>query len=385
MIYLDNAATSWPKPPLVMQAMEDFMRNVGANPGRSGHRMSVEAGRIVNDAREGIARLFDVRDPLRVIFGLNATDGLNLGIRGLLKKGDHVITSSIEHNSVMRPLRDLEHQGIELSIAGCSNEGFLDPDDVAREIRKETRLIVVNHASNVVGSIQPIREVGRIAREHEITFLIDAAQTAGCIPIDMERDNIDLLVFTGHKGLLGPQGTGGLVIGENMDIRDLTPIRAGGTGSRSEFETQPEFLPDRYESGTMNTVGLAGLSAAVDFILGETVDAIREKDQRLTKHFLEGSRGIPGLRVYGGQDEKRQTSTVSFNIQGMSQSEIGFTLDEEYGIMCRVGLHCAPTAHRTIGTFPHGTIRFGMGYFTSEQEIDTALAALEQVVEKHGV
>ena len=385
MIYLDNAATSWPKPPLVMQAMEDFMRNVGANPGRSGHRMSVEAGRIVNDAREGIARLFDVRDPLRVIFGLNATDGLNLGIRGLLKKGDHVITSSIEHNSVMRPLRDLEHQGIELSIAGCSNEGFLNPDDVAREIRKETRLIVVNHASNVVGSIQPIREVGRIAREHEITFLIDAAQTAGCIPINMERDNIDLLVFTGHKALLGPQGTGGLIIGENMDIRDLTPIRAGGTGSRSEFETQPEFLPDRYESGTMNTVGLAGLSAAVDFILGETVDVIREKDKRLTKHFLEGSREIPGLRVYGGQDEKRQTSTVSFNIHEMSQSEIGFTLDEEYGIMCRVGLHCAPTAHRTIGTFPHGTIRFGMGYFTSEQEIDAALGAVEQVVGKHGV
>ena len=383
MIYLDNAATSWPKPETVVRAMTNFMDNIGANPGRSGHRLSVEAGRIVNDARESVARLFNVRDPMRVIFGLNATDGLNLGIRGILRKGDHVITGSMEHNSVMRPLRELEQKGVELTVVQCSKEGFPAPQDVGDAMKKNTKLIVINHASNIVGSIAPIREIGKIAREHEILFLIDAAQTGGCIPIDMEADYIDLIGFTGHKGLLGPQGTGGLIIGERVGLKELTLQRSGGTGSKSEFENQPDFLPDKYESGTMNTVGLAGLTAGVEFVLSETVEKIHEKEMRLSKRFIEGATGIPDLGLYGCCDERRQTSTFSFNINGMSQSEAGFILDEEYGIMCRVGLHCAPTAHKTIGTFPDGTIRFGMGYFITEAEVEFALEALRRMVNRN--
>lgn len=374
---MDNAATSWPKPPGVAEAMTNFMNNIGANPGRSGHRLSVEAGRIVNDARDNVAELFNVEDPLRVIFGSNATDGLNLGIRGILRKGDHVITSSMEHNSVMRPLRDLEEQGIiSMSVIQCSSVGSLDPMAVEEAITKHTRLIVINHASNIVGTIQPIREIGAFAHEHEIYFMIDGAQTGGCYPIDIVRDNIDLLGFTGHKGLLGPQGTGGLVIGNDVDLKDLKMLKAGGTGSKSEYENQPTFLPDKYESGTMNTVGLAGLEAGVGFILEKTVGEIHAKEMTITKRFIDGAKNIDGLSLYGPQDETMQTSTISFNMQGLSQSEVGLSLDEDFDIMCRVGLHCAPTAHRTIGTFPHGTVRFGMGYFITDEQVDEALKAL---------
>jgi len=379
MIYLDNAASSWPKPQSVTEAMTDFMTNVGANPGRSGHRLSIEAGRIVYNARENVAALFGMTDPMRVIFGLNATDGLNLGIRGVLAKGDHVVTSSMEHNSVMRPLRDMEKQGIEITIVQCSKEGCLDPEKVNEAIRKNTRLIELNHASNIVGTILPVREVGEIARENGIPFMVDTAQTAGILPIDMKKDNIDLLAFTGHKGLLGPQGTGGLVIGEDFDLRQLKPTKSGGTGSRSEFEYQPEFLPDRFESGTMNTVGLAGLNAGVEFILNESIMKIHKREMSLARRFIDGIEDIPGLTTYGVFDENKQTSTFSFNIGGLSPSDVGFALDEDYGIMCRVGLHCAPTAHRTIGSFPDGTVRFSMGYFITEDDIDFALNALGEL------
>ncbi len=384
MIYFDNAATSFPKPKSVIQAMTEFMNEIGANPGRSGHHLSVEAGRIVNNARENIAKLFNVKDPMRVVLGSNATDALNLGIRGILRKGDHVLTGSMEHNSVMRPLRELEQKGVELTVVQCSKEGFLEPQDVSKAIKKNTKLIVLNQASNVVGSLLPIREVGKIARENEILFLIDAAQTAGCVPIDIETDRIDLLAFTGHKSLLGPQGTGGLVIGDNVNPKELTPLKSGGTGSRSEFEYQPDFLPDKYESGTMNTVGVAGLAAGVQFVLDETVEKIRKKEKKLTKRFIEDASGISNLRLYGGCDEKRQTSTISFTMKNISQSEAGLILDEEYGILCRVGLHCAPSAHKTIGMFPNGTIRFGMGYFNTQAEVDFALDALRKMVNRNG-
>ncbi|UCF09216.1 MAG: aminotransferase class V-fold PLP-dependent enzyme [Thermoplasmata archaeon] len=379
-IYFDNAATSWPKPESVISAMVNFSKNIGANPGRSGHRLSIEAGRVVNDAREKVAELFGVIDPMRVVFGLNATDALNLAMRGILRKGDHVITSSMEHNSVMRPLRDLERQGVELSVAQCSKEGILDPRDIGDAIRKNTRMIVLNHASNIVGTLLPVREVGKQARESGILLLVDAAQTAGCVPIDMNRDFIDLLAFTGHKSLQGPQGTGGLIIGMEFDIEELRPLKAGGTGSRSEFEHQPDFLPDRYESGTLNTVGLAGLAAGVKFVMDETVKRIREKEMELARRFLEGAGDIPGCSLYGPKDEQKQTSTISFNLDNHSPSETGLTLDEKFGIMCRVGLHCAPAAHRTIGTFPNGTVRFGFGYFNSEEEVDFALEALTKMV-----
>jgi cysteine desulfurase family protein len=384
MIYFDNSATSWPKPKTVALAMMEFLNEVGANPGRSAHRLSVEAGRIVNNARENLARLFNLKDPMRVVFGLNATDALNLGIRGILEKGDHVITGSMEHNSVMRPLRDLEQKGVELTVAQCSKEGFLEPQDVNGAIKKNTKLIVLNQASNVVGSLLPISEVGMIARENEILFMVDAAQTAGCVPIDIEADCIDLLAFTGHKSLLGPQGTGGLTIGEKVNLNELTPIKSGGTGSRSEYEYQPDFLPDKYESGTMNTVGLAGLAAGVRFVLDESVEKIRNKEIELTRRFLSGASEISNLKLFGGCDEKKQTSTISFTLNNISQSEAGLILDEEYGILCRVGLHCAPSAHKTIGTFPNGTIRFGLGYFNTQEEVDFALEALRKMVNRNG-
>ena len=380
VIYFDNAATSWPKPDCVTEAMSDFMNNTGANPGRSGHRLSVEAGRVVYFAREKIARLFNLKDPMRVVFTLNATEGLNLGMRGMLHRGDHVITSSMEHNSVMRPLRDLESQGIRVTVVKCSREGFLDPEDVRNAIESDTKMMVINHGSNVVGSLAPIREIGKIARDLNIKYMIDSAQTAGSISLEMERDNIDLVAFTGHKGLMGPTGTGGLAIGENVDINEFDRMRSGGSGSKSEFERHPDFLPDKYESGTLNAVGLAGLSAGVSYILDRTVEKIHETKMALTARFMDRVKDMNGLNVYGGNDLKRQTSVVSINIRDRSQSEIGLLLEEQFNIMCRVGLHCAPSAHRTIGTFPDGTVRFGFGYFNRREEIDIAVEALEELV-----
>ncbi len=267
MIYLDNAASGWPKPPEVLEAMAHFMREVGANPGRSGHRLAIEAARIVYGTREALATLFGAADPLRIVFAANATEALNLALSGLLRRGDHVITSSMEHNSVMRPLRALQRRGVELSVVHCTPEGLLDPREIEAVIRPNTRLIALIHASNVIGTLLPIAEVGRIARRHGLLFLVDAAQTAGAVPIDVEADAIDLLAFTGHKALMGPQGTGGLYIGPRVALDELEPILRGGTGSHSESEEQPGFLPDRYESGTLNGVGLAGLGAGVRFLL----------------------------------------------------------------------------------------------------------------------
>jgi cysteine desulfurase / selenocysteine lyase len=379
MIYLDNAATSFPKPKEVVLAMNNFMNSVGASPGRSGHRLSIEAARTIFDARENISRLFGADDPLRVIFCANVTEGLNLAIRGLVKPGDHIITTSMEHNAVMRPLRRLESQGVELSVAQCSFAGMPDPDDIKKLIKKNTALVVINHASNVTGSILPVAEIGRIAGEYGIPLLVDAAQTGGCYPIDMEADCIDLLAFTGHKNLYGPQGTGGLVIGPRVDIEKMEPLKTGGTGSRSEFETQPDFLPDKYESGTPNTVGIAGLGAGVKFIMGEGIDRIMRHEKELTGRLITGLSGIDGVTVYGIRNPDAQTATVSFNIKGMQPSEAAFQLDDEYEIMCRPGLHCSPSAHNTIGTFPHGTVRFSLGYMNTPDEIDSALDAVEAI------
>jgi cysteine desulfurase family protein len=318
MIYFDNAATSWPKPPGVIEAMVHFMREVGANPGRSGHRLSVEAGRIVYDAREALAELFNIEDPLRIAFGYNATEGLNLALRGYLRPSDHVITSSMEHNSVMRPLRALEREGVELTVVACSPEGFLDPADVEAAIRPNTVMVVLNHGSNVVGSLLPVAEAGRICRQRDLLLLVDAAQTAGAYPIDVEADHIDLLGFTGHKALGGPMGTGGLYIGPRVDLERFEPLKRGGTGSRSEMEEQPDFLPDMCESGTANAVGLAGLGAGVRFVLEQGVENIRRHEEALTAQLIEGLKAIPstglrraqssrsgrrpGVTLYGGHD-----------------------------------------------------------------------------------
>ncbi len=379
MIYFDNAATSWPKPPGVAEAMVHYLDQVGANPGRSGHRLSVEAARIVYAAREAVARLLGAPDPLRVVFGANATEALNLAMGGLLRPGDHVITSSMEHNSVMRPLRALERQGVRVTVVGCSPEGVLDPAAIAAAIRPDTRMIILNHASNVVGTLLPVAEVGLIARRHGLLLLADAAQTAGALPIDMEAEAIDLLAFTGHKSLYGPMGTGGLIIGERVDPSLLNPPKRGGTGSRSEQEEQPDFLPDSCESGTLNAVGLAGLEAGIRWIEQQGIEAIRAHEMALAQRLIEGLRAIPGVIVYGTLDASRQTATVSFNIAGLEPSEVGLRLDEEYGILCRVGLHCAPAAHKTLGTFPTGTVRFGLAASNTAAEVDAAIGAVRQL------
>lgn len=383
MIYLDNAATSWPKPPEVAAAMTHFLANVGANPGRSAHRLSIEAARVVYAAREAVADLFHAPDPLRVVFGHNVTEALNLALRGLLRPGDHVITSSIEHNSVMRPLRTQERQGVQVTVVPCSAEGLLDPSDVRAAIRANTTLIVLNHASNVMGTLLPVAEVGKMAREHGLLLLVDAAQTGGAYPVDVQADCIDLLAFTGHKALLGPTGTGGLVIGERVVAEQIEPLKRGGTGSRSELEEQPEFLPDRLESGTPNTVGLAGLEAGIRWITTCGVGAIRQHEMKLTQSLIDGLCAIPGITAYGCRDAARQSATVSFNIKAIPPSEVGLRLDEEHGILCRVGLHCAPAAHRTIGTFPDGTVRFGLSVFNTETEIEQALGAVRALAGAH--
>jgi cysteine desulfurase family protein len=388
MIYLDNAATSWPKPPEVAKAMVRFIEEVGANPGRSAHRLSVESARVVYAARERVAELFNAPNPLRVVFGQNVTEGLNLALRGLLRPGDHVVTSSMEHNSVMRPLRALEKEGVEVTAVHCSPGGFLDPAGVVAAVRPNTFMIALNHASNVVGTLLPVAEVADIARQHGLLLLVDVAQTGGAYPIDMQADGIDLLAFTGHKSLYGPMGTGGLIFGERVDVTRLVPLKRGGTGSRSEQEEQPGFLPDMCESGTLNAVGLAGLEAGIRWVLERGVEAIRAHEVALAQRLIDGLRDLPaagsegrhGVTIYGGLDANRQTATISFNIAGMKSSDVGLRLDEEYGILCRVGLHCAPAAHKTIGSFPDGTVRFGLGAFNTVQEVDAAVEAVTQLV-----
>jgi cysteine desulfurase / selenocysteine lyase len=380
-LYFDNAATSWPKPEETGAAMIRYFREIGGSPGRSGHRLSIEAGRIILDAREAVAHLFGADDPFRIVFTKNATEALNIALRGLLNAGDHIITSSMEHNSVMRPLRALEKEGVAVSVIPCSAQGEFDPAAIPPAVRPNTKAIILTHASNVTGTIFPIGEVGRIAHEQGLVLIVDAAQTAGIVPIAVEAMGIDLLAFTGHKSLFGPPGTGGLYIRKGLETR-IRPLMAGGTGSRSELEEQPLFLPDKFEAGTPNTIGLAGLAAGVAWILAQGVESIRARDEALTGRFMAGLREIPGVDLYGPGDPSRRTAIVSFNIAGLTPSEVAQELDERFAIMSRPGLHCAPAAHRTIGTFPRGTIRFSFGFFNRSAEIDAAVAAVRTLADR---
>jgi cysteine desulfurase / selenocysteine lyase len=379
MIYLDNAATSWPKPPEVLKAISDVMERAGGNPGRSGHSLSIAAARVIYDCREKIAEYFNVPDPLRVIFTANATQAINLALRGILKPGDNVVTASMEHNAVMRPLRFLEKQGVNLKIAPCANDGTLDVKEMAKLINAQTRLVVMTQASNVSGTILPVAEVSALAHEIGVPVLADASQSAGAIPIDMMASGIDLLAFTGHKELLGPTGTGGLVINPAFDVSSIEPLTFGGTGSRSESEEQPEDLPDKFESGTANLMGIAGLNASLDWVNDRDLAAIREHSKLLTAALIEGLSVIPGAKVYGTGNADTSVAIVSFTIDKLRISEIGFRLDEEYGILSRVGLHCAPAAHRTLGSFPEGTVRLSPGIFTTRDEINKTLKAIQEV------
>ena len=380
--YFDNAATSWPKPDTVIQAMKDYINAIGASPGRSGHRQAIEAGMIVNDLRELVADFFNIPDLFQVAFTKNATESLNIALCGYLKSGDHVITSGMEHNSVMRPLRYLEDLGLELTVLPCSSTGGLDPDTIKPAIKKNTKALVMTHASNVTGTIMDLERAGRTAREHDILLIVDGAQSAGIIPIDVISMNIDVLAFTGHKSLMGPQGTGGMYVRKELN-NQIMPLMRGGTGSKSEHEEQPEFMPDKFESGTLNTIGLAGLKAGLSFILEQGLGTIREKEKMLTARFMDGLRAIPGVVMYGPGNADQKTSVVSFNLPGMAPSEAALAFDENHGIMSRPGLHCAPAAHKTIGTFPHGTNRFSFGYFNTPEQIDRALEGIEKIASQN--
>ncbi|QSZ27096.1 aminotransferase class V-fold PLP-dependent enzyme [Aceticella autotrophica] len=377
-VYLDNAATSFPKPEVVYRAVDEFMRKIGVNAGRGAYRQALEADKIIYETRRNLAKLFNVKDVTRIIFTFNITDSINLALKGLLKSGDHVITSSMEHNAVWRPLKTIEKErGVSITAIPCDSNGVLDPQKVQDAITKRTKLIVLTHASNVTGTVMPIQDVGAVARENNVWFLVDAAQTAGLYPLDVEAMNIDLLAFTGHKGLMGPMGTGGLYIREGISIK---PLREGGTGGDSILEYQPEFLPDRYEAGTPNVSGIAGLGAAVKFILNEGIEEIHKKETVLTNYALRKLSEIDKVKIYGPQSIIGRVGVISLNIGNLNPQKVGYTLDEKYGVMVRTGLHCAPCAHRTIGTINSGTIRIGLGYFNTEKDIDVFIDAIKDIL-----
>lgn len=381
MIYLDNAATSWPKPEPVYETLGNFLRTAGANPGRSGHRMAVEAAAAVDATRQKLARLFGVADPRRVIFAANTTDALNLGIKGILSAGDHVVTTVMEHNSIRRPLRASEVLGVTTTKVPADAEGFVSPDAIRDALRPNTRLVAMAHASNVNGAIQPIPAIAEIVAEHGAFLLIDAAQTAGTLPIDLEELGADLLAFPGHKGLMGPPGTGGLILGPRIDVNDLTPVREGGTGGNSEEEVQPQELPARYEAGTLNTVGIAGLGAALDFVLETSVEAIGAHERAMTTRLIDGLSEIPGVRLLSPRDPNKRVAVVALTVDGWEPADLGAALDQAFGIACRTGLHCAPEACQALGAFPFGTVRLSPGFFTTPEEIDQTITAIGELAQ----
>jgi cysteine desulfurase family protein len=377
MIYLDNAATSYPKPDVVGRAMTAFLDNDAANPGRGGHGMAVRASQVVWQARLAIARLIGTSMPARIVFASNCTDALNTAIHGVLRPGDHVVTTSIEHNSVIRPLVALRSVGITHTRVPCDGDGRVSVADLEAAIESRTRLVVVCHGSNVSGVLQAVGEIGRMVRDRGLLFLVDAAQTLGVVPVDVETGRIDLLAFPGHKGLYGPTGTGGLYVGERVEIR---PLRQGGTGSSSESEQQPDQLPDRLESGTLNTVGIAGLLAAVQFVLEQGVDRLGEHDRALAVRLIAGLEAMDGVKVLAAAERSSRVGVVSFTALGWEPTDLAVVLDQSFGIAARAGLHCAPCAHRTLGTFPKGTVRLSPGWFNTAEEIDRVLEAVRQVL-----
>lgn len=382
MIYLDNAATTWPKPEAVYQTMDRFFREWGANPGRAGHRMAAEAGRMVFEVREKVAAFLGAADSSEIIFTSNATHSINFGIHGVVEPGDHIITSSLEHNSVFRPLKELERAGvIELTVVGLTPEGELDYAELERAIRPKTKMIVVIHGSNLTGHIFDLQTICAIAKAHHLLVMVDAAQTAGVFPIRLQELPIDLLAVPGHKSLYGPPGTGFLY------VRTGTPMKAifaGGTGSKSEEVYQPEILPDKFESGTANSVGIIGLGAGLDFLQQVGIDAVREHELNLCQRMMEGLLQIPGVTVYGPALGQERTPVVSFNIGQESSSEIGYILDQVFDIGVRSGLHCSPLAHQTMKTVTQGMVRASFGYFNTIQDVDQALTAIGQIAAKVG-
>jgi len=379
-IYLDNAATSWPKPVSVYEAVDRYLRSNGAPAGRGAYGEAAEVERMVADARKRVASLLGEPDPKRVIFTANGTDSLNLAIHGLLRAGDHVVTTVCEHNSVLRPLRELErHAGVAVTRVECGSNGIADPAAFAAAITRNTKLFVLTHASNVTGAIQPVEEVGAIAKSHGIRFLVDAAQSIGHIPVLPKQLNADLIAAPGHKGLLGPLGTGILYIAPAME-EHLRATRQGGTGTTSESDLQPETLPEKYESGNHNVPGIIGLGAALQYLTERSLDDIRRHEQQLTARLLDGFQSLKNVTIHGPRDALHQVGVVSIVIDGYDPQEVATTLDAAYSIQVRSGFHCAPLMHASQGTnHQGGTVRFSIGAFNTIEQIDHAIQAVGEI------
>ena len=380
LIYLDNAATGWPKPPGVYDFMIDFYRSCGVNPGRSGFDKAIEAGNIIENLRKRLTKFFggDEEIPERLCFTYNATDALNLLIMGLVDPGDHVVTTNVEHNSVIRPVNHLVRDGIaEVTYIPFNGQGFIEPDAIKAALKPNTKLVIVNHASNVLGTVQPIKEIGAICKEAAVLFMIDSSQSAGVVPINMKEMNIDALAFTGHKSLLGCTGIGGLCVRKNLDVKQT---RAGGTGVRSAYPYHLEEYPFRMEYGTPNMVGIAALWAGQDFIDQEGIGKIHSQEMELARKLVDGFNAIGGVTVYGCENMVNHLSTVTINIDGTEAGDAGIMLDVDYNIATRTGLHCAPLVHKQLDLIKiHGGVRFSIGYFNTEEHIDRAITAVQEI------
>ena len=377
LIFLDNGATSFPKPEEVHTYMDYFFRNYGVNPGRSGYDLCMEAGLVVEETRKMLTEFFNGTDPNRLCFGYNSTDALNLIIFGMLRPGDHAISTTVEHNSVLRPLYHLSREGVAVDFVPFDAAGFVDPQEIRKRFRPNTRLVIVNHASNVIGTVQPIAAIGKLCREAGIPFAIDASQSAGKVAIDMDAQFLDVVAFTGHKSLLGPTGIGGLYVREGVEIRHT---RAGGTGVRSAVRAHLDEYPYRLEYGTPNVMGIAGLKAGLTWLLGKGLETVHAEEMRLARILLDGLRVIPRVVLYCLDSLENHIAVLAFNIEGMDAADAGTMLDVDFGIACRTGLHCAPLVHEQMGTDKiHGTVRFGIGPFNTEEHIQTALQAVGKI------
>ncbi len=377
MIYLDNAATTIHKPEGVAQAMVQALSSLG-NSGRGAHEATLDASRIIYGTREKLARLFGIKDPMRIAFTCNATESLNIAINGLFEKGDHVITTMCEHNSVLRPLYRLEENGVELSILPADSKGVPMYGELERLIQQNTRAIVITHASNLSGNVTDLGRVSAITQKYKLLLVVDASQSAGCIPIDVEKMGIDVLCFTGHKGLMGPQGTGGIYVREGLEIR---PLKVGGSGVHSYDREHPKEMPTALEAGTLNGTGIAGLFSSLDFILDTGVETIHKKELKLAKRFFDGIKDLPEVTVYGDWQNSERTAIVSVNLGTEESGQVSDWLWEDYGIAVRAGAHCAPLMHKALGTEKQGAVRFSFSYFNTEEEVDTAIQALKEILE----
>ena len=378
-IYFDNSSTSFPKAPNVGRAMGEFIENGAFNINRGSYEGAYEAGSAVLDTREMLKDLFNCPNSKNVVFTPSVTYSLNFFIKGFLKPGDHVLVTSVEHNAVMRPLVQMEKLGVEFDAVPCDEEGGVTADDFRAYIKENTKAIITTHASNVCGTIIPIEEIGALCKEKGLVYAVDTAQTAGILNIDMQKANIDFLAFTGHKGLLGPQGIGGFIASDKLEGL-IDPVISGGTGSLSDSEEMPDFLPDRFESGTLNLPGIIGLHQALVYLKEAGIDNMRKEKMEITKYFLDQVKEIDGVKVAGKKTVEGRLGVVSIDFEGFDNSIVSFYLSSKYKIMTRVGMHCAPRAHKTLKTFPQGTVRFSFSHFNTKEEVDVCIDAIKTIL-----